>query len=71
MNTDKSFEEIMELFKNNKIHFFVGKRFNNLDNEYYGEVSATTLLPSNTNYFIFTYLDETNIDLLLKKYTLI
>jgi hypothetical protein len=71
MQTDKTFSDIMTLLQNNKIHFFVSKRFNHLENEFYGEVSAATLLPLDTNYFIFTYLKAEDIDSLLKKYSLI
>jgi len=71
MQTDKTFSDIMTLLQNNKIHFFVSKRFNHLENAFYGEVSAATLLPLDTNYFIFTYLKAEDIDSLLKKYSLI
>lgn len=71
METDKTFSDIMTLLQNNKIYFFVSKRFNHLENEFYGEVSAATLLPEGTNYFVFTYLNAENIDSLLKKYDLI
>lgn len=71
METDKTFSDILTIFQNNDIHFFVGKRFNHLENEFYGEVSASTVLPDAINYLVFTYLKSEDIDYLLKKYSLI
>ena len=70
MDTDKTFSEIMDYLENNDIHFYVGDRLNYLTNEYYGQISATTLLPSNINYFIFNYLNPKDFNNLLNKYSL-
>jgi len=68
--TDKTFADIFNYLQDSKIHFFVGKRFNKHINQFYGEISVCTLA-NPVDYFIFIYLDASDIDALLKKYDLI
>lgn len=45
-------------------HFVVIKRYDHIENKYYGEIGFSTM-GSNVNYFLFIYLKEIHLDYII------